>query len=48
MRCFELSEFASNGLEVDGCEVSLAEAEAALGVVPRGFFIAARDQFARF
>ena len=35
------SRVASNGLEVDGCEVSLAEAEAALGVVPRGFFAAA-------
>ncbi len=31
---------ASNDLEVDGCEVSLEEAEAALGVVPRGFFVA--------
>jgi hypothetical protein len=29
---------AATDLEVDGCEVSLWEAEAALGVVPRGFF----------
>ncbi len=33
-------ELASNCLEADGCEVSLEETEAALGVVPRGFFCA--------
>ncbi len=32
-------------LEVDGCEASLAEAETALGVVPRGFFAARRQRF---
>jgi hypothetical protein len=36
--CFRLDESQATGLEVDGCEVSLAEAETALGVVPRGFF----------
>lgn len=35
------------GLEVDGCEVSLLEAEAALGVVPRGFFATQSIRVAR-
>jgi hypothetical protein len=41
--CFRLNESKATGLEVDGCEVSLAEAEAALGVVPRGFLFAVQS-----
>lgn len=37
-----LLEWFAVYLEVDGCEASLWEAETALGVVPRGFFHAAK------